>query len=67
MTTTTYRRLFRGELIEDGDEWQDPQTGQWHEAHVTGRTVGIPGRTNYDYRRPVVHVQPMAAVVEVLA
>lgn len=57
MTTTTYSPLIEGDVIETGDEWQDPRTGRWQEAHKIGMVVGGPF-TGYRYRRPVQHVQP---------
>lgn len=54
-TTTTlaprWHRLADGEIIEDGDEYRDPETGRWHRAGCIGKIVGIPGRTQYQYRR----------------
>jgi hypothetical protein len=46
-----FRRLHAGEVIADGDEYRDPETGKWHRAGCIGRIVGIPGRTHCDYRR----------------
>jgi hypothetical protein len=50
-TNAKFAVVRAGEVLKDGDEYQDPHTLDWHPTKSAGRKVGIPNCTTSIYRR----------------
>lgn len=47
------KSLKAGEVLQSGDEYQDPHTKEWWPTKCVGCCVGIPNKTSVRYRRRV--------------
>ena len=62
--TIRYRLLGQGDVLREGDEYQDRFDDEWYPTRCVGVAVGVPNRTTMEYRRRVPEITGVNSPVQ---